>query len=334
MADFDMNQLSKELHRRGLEPDAMRQVHTIAPNDVWGADLMVPLGQIKGIESLNRGYVYVLLVEDIHSRFVWYRNLRTKDASEVLKAFSSIVEEALEMRGKRKELPGHLWTDQGTEFTNKMFKSYLSGLGINHYHSYGTHKVAHVERLIRTLRGMLFQELTVAQAHNWVDFIGPVVELYNNRKHRSIKTTPLKAYMGEPIIQEISTLERKHWDPKKTKALEVGQLVRIRRQKDLFEKDSTARWTMELFRIRAVQTHSHPITYLIEDLAKQPYLGAFYRHDIEPTEQSEEDGLVEKIVKRRRKKVAGVWQNQVLIKWMGWPEKFNSWEPETALHDV
>jgi len=332
MADFDLNQLSRELHRRGLEPDAMRQVITHAPDDVWGSDLMVPLGKIKGIERLNQGYIYILLVEDIHTRYVWSRNLRTKDASEVLKAFSSILEESMSMR---KGTPTHLWTDQGTEYTNKLFEAYLAGLGINHYHSYGEHKVSHVERLVRTLRGMLFQELSVSQSHNWVDFIDEVVELYNHRKHRTIDTTPLKAYSGgETPLQRANVLAPKHWDPKRTRTLTVGQLVRIRRKKDLFEKDSTARWTMELFKIRAVQTHSHPITYLLEDLAGSAYAGAFYRHDVEPTAQNEADGLVEKIVKRRRRKVAGVYVNEVLVKWMGWPAKFNSWEPETALQNI
>ena len=62
-----------------------------------------------------------LLVDAIHACYVWSRNLRTKDASKVtLKAFSSILEESMSMR---KGTLRHPWTDQSTEYTNKLFKA-------------------------------------------------------------------------------------------------------------------------------------------------------------------------------------------------------------------
>jgi len=113
---------------------------------------MDPLGYISSGSSvpgsLRAGFKYILVVEDIYSRFVWAVPLSTKSGPEVMKALQGIITEV-------KAKPRNLWTDEGKEFTNKRLQSWLEAENINSYHSYGEHKVSHVERVIRTLRGSL-----------------------------------------------------------------------------------------------------------------------------------------------------------------------------------
>lgn len=49
---------------------------------------------------------------------------------------------------KIKANPRNLWTGAGKEFVNKSLQSWLEDNTINSYHSYGQHKVAHVDRVI------------------------------------------------------------------------------------------------------------------------------------------------------------------------------------------
>jgi hypothetical protein len=55
--------------------------------------------------------------------------------------------------------------------------------------------------------------------------------------------------------------------------------------------------------------------------------GGFYEKELQKIEQKDEVFRIEKILDTKyinKKKF-------VLIKWLGWPEKFNSWEPASNL---
>jgi len=43
---FDLRQYAQELHHAARKPTKRRKVYTSGINDVWGADLMDPLGYV------------------------------------------------------------------------------------------------------------------------------------------------------------------------------------------------------------------------------------------------------------------------------------------------
>ena len=55
--------------------------------------------------------------------------------------------------------------------------------------------------------------------------------------------------------------------------------------------------------------------------------GSFYEKELQKIEQTEEIYRIEEIVKEKLVKKKKFF----LIKWLGWPEKFNSWEPAENL---
>ena len=81
------------------------------PNEIWSADL-IDMREF----SDNKNYNYLLNVIDIFSKYAWSIPLKTKTASEVTKAFESIL---------TKNHPRKLWIDQGSEFYNKTFDKLL-----------------------------------------------------------------------------------------------------------------------------------------------------------------------------------------------------------------
>ena len=83
---------------------------------------------------------------------------------------------------------------------------------------------------------------------------------------------------------------------------------------------------MEYFFIKTI-IPSNPPTYILKDLLDEDLAGSFYEKELQKVEQTEETFRIEKIIKTKtvnKKKF-------FLIKWLGWPDKFNSWEPEINL---
>ena len=62
----------------------------------------------------------------------------------------------------------------------------------------------------------------------------------------------------------------------------VGDRIRIKKYKNLFQKGYTPKWTKEIFVVDQVQ-QTNPITYKIKDLSDEPILGSFYTVELQKT---------------------------------------------------
>ena len=94
----------------------------------------------------------------------------------------------------------------------------------------------------------------------------------------------------------------------------VGDHIRITKKKTVFEKGFTPRWTEEVFTISKV-LYTDPITYKIKDYNDEEIQGTFYEKELQKTYQ--QVYRIEKIMRKRGDKS--------LVKWLGYPESFNSW---------
>jgi len=88
-----------------------------------------------------------------------------------------------------------------------------------------------------------------------------------------------------------------------------------------FRKGYLGRWSEEIFEIDE-RLPTVPVTYRPKDLADDATKGKFYESEIQKVVKSDEDYFdVEKILKTRRR--GG--RIEYLVKWLGYPSKFNSW---------
>lgn len=78
----------------------------------------------------------------------------------------------------------------------------------------------------------------------------------------------------------------------------VGDYVRLSKYRTVFEKGYTPNWTTELFRIKKVQYHTNPITYILEDYKNNKIEGCVYAEELQKAKHSDVF-LVEKIIRRR-----------------------------------
>ena len=120
----------------------------------------------------------ILTVIDVFSRYAWARTLKTKTGEEMVEAFQNIFQE-----GKSPHL---LQTDQGTEFENKKFQTFLRRWGVKHFSVKSPYKSGMVERFNRTLKTRMFRYFTHVGHYKWVNVLPDLVDSYNRSSHRSL----------------------------------------------------------------------------------------------------------------------------------------------------
>ena len=300
-------QLTKELLKPKRRRFRRRQVLASGGIDsIWTADLL----DIHQYARQNKGYKFILVVLDVFSRFAWARPLKNKSGKEVANALKDIIE----VDGRR---PKKLWTDEGTEFYNVDVSRVLNGIEL--YSTHNEPKAAIAERFIRTLREKMETNYILTQSTIWYDILPELLRKYNTSKHRTIKMTPEEASKPKNYYRVSACF--KHVKNKDPPSFSVGDKVRISIQKKLFDKGATANWSEEIFKVKKLRLDTNPIVYQLEDLAGEDVVGNFYKEQLQITNQ--EIYRVDRVLRKRG--------NEVLVKWSGYPDKFNSWMPSNSI---
>jgi ribosomal protein L19 len=109
----------------------------------------------------------------------------------------------------------------------------------------------------------------------------------------------------------------------------VGDYVRISFLKNTFSREYDQRWSGELFTIVGRYRSQGIPLYRLKDYSGEGVEGSFYTEELQKI-HPDEVLKVEKIVKKRTR--GG--KKQVLVKWLRWPDKYNSWEPEENVQSL
>ena len=173
--------VSAEFVNEVVADQGVRQLTAAAPNFTgrvtarkldhrWMADLMDYTAKASKTSP-----VYVLILQDVFSRFIWAQALKSK--AQVAAAFSRIVEET----GRKCE---ELSTDKGSEFMSAAFQTRLSNLGIRHRVKIGPQDLATLDRAIGTLRATLSRR--TAEGGPWWEELDAAVKSINNTEHSAL----------------------------------------------------------------------------------------------------------------------------------------------------
>lgn len=298
-------QVVKEIHRDARKNFRRRKTIVRGINDTIQADLIEMIPYSKE----NKNMKYILVVINIFSKMAYARALKTKTGVEVANAMKSILNEI--------EIPiQKLHLDNGKEFYNQHMKSLLDERGIHQYSTYTTMKAAIVERFNRTLKWMLWMEFSLSGSYKWINKLEDIIKKYNNTKHRTIKMRPVDVNKSNEMNLLNTVYNYKIHLPFKNKnKFRVGDSVRISKYKHIFEKNYTAKWTCEIFKVKKFLS-TDPVTYLLEDFNGDDIAGCFYEEEMQMV-KNPDVFLIEKIVRRKN--------NKVFVKWLGFDEKYNSW---------
>ena len=315
-------QLAKELLKPKLKRFPRRGVFSPAVNAIWGGDLM----DVHQYSRINKNYKFILVLIDVFSKYAWTRPLKNKSSSVVARAFADIFNTS-------KKSPQKLWTDRGTEFYNASVREIFKQYNVQLYSTFNEPKSMVAERFIRTLRQKIESNYILTHNPVWYDILPELVREYNNSYHRSISMTPEEATKPENYQKVYDSLYNrpnrktlKQLRKEQTPTFNIGDKVRISVNKKLFTKGSTANWSEEIFEISDILYAKKPLVYKIKDLTDEEIEGTFYKEQLQKTDQ--DIYRVDRILRKRRKANG---TQEVLVKWTGYGDKFNSWEPATDI---
>lgn len=283
---------------------------------------LIFMDQPKSMIKDNAGFKYVLIVQDIFSRKIWARALKTKQAKEVKEHLHDIFTEMEPFNDNARFV-----IDRGTEYLNNTVKELLRQFNIKITHPSDGH-ASHVERANLSLQRILFQKMTEQGSRKWIGFLSKAVEIMNNRHHRIIKMSPNEAdeIQSRDKVNEAMAIYRQkafNAEKKKTKKkrFNVNDLVRIQRAKTIFNRGYQPTFSNEVFKISEV-IDNLPITmYRITEWDGTAIEGNFYPEEL--TLVKGDIFKVEKIIKRGRHN--GI--RSAYVKWEGFADKYNSWIP-------
>ena len=92
----------------------------------------------------------------------------------------------------------------------------------------------------------------------------------------------------------------------------------------------TGYWTEEVFTITKRVLRRPPV-YKIADFDDEELKGTFYEQELQKVDKTESDFYrVEEILRSRMRNK----RKEYFVKWLGYPDKFNSWVPAESVKDI
>ncbi|MCP3662257.1 MAG: DDE-type integrase/transposase/recombinase [Gammaproteobacteria bacterium] len=283
----------------------------------------------------NDDYHFLLVVICLFSKYVWVRALRSKHGLVVAEALEDVFNSAKAMENHR--VCEMLQTDAGKEFYNQHMRQLLERYRVRHLSVNNPDvKAMVVERVNRTLRDRIYRYMTKKNTYSYLPVLEKLVDGYNRAWHSKIKMAPVDVTLEnwKDVYLNVYRPERVSSDAgggRKT-AFRVGDTVVIQKKKDLFEKGSSYNWTDEYFLVSKV-VRGNPNYYYIKDTLGEEFTGQkFYARDLQLVRPNLDTWMrIEKVLKRRR---VGRVDEEQLVKWLGWPSKFNSWVRAADMYAV
>lgn len=264
----------------------------------------------------------MLMIMDLYTRQAWSFPLKTKSGKEVSAIFRPFF---------RKHKTERLQTDEGKEFYNKDVQGVLKDYGIELFSIYSPTKAAHVERLNRTIKGMLEKFFTATNSKNWLDVIDDVMHVYNNRKHRSLGMAPNEV----PQRQQEAFENMYPFKPGQEKVnkikFSIGTRVRLSKRKGTFGRGYEANWSTEEFFVSGIQyMKDGMVMYKVKDAHDEEIKGSFYPEELQKVTRNEEIYQIDAILDERGRGK----DKEYLVAWQGYPKSFNSWVTASSVQDI
>ena len=245
----------------------------------------------------------------------WVYPLKENKCIRVLECFQDILK-------KCGEKPERLNSDRGSELICKKFGKFLKDQNIHHYLSYSIRKCPVIERFNLTLQNLIYRLMSKNNSNEWTKYIDQAMKIYLNRKHRTIKMTPLEAEKAEneKIVRRTYFERYIAAGSKKSKPkYKEGDSVRIWKERGTFHRGYNEDFSREHFIITKVLKNLPVPRYKLKDYSDEDITGSFFEDELVRYDPSEFYDI--KVIKKRKTK-RGV---EYLVNFIGYPESMNQW---------
>lgn len=280
---------------------------------------------VSSLSKNNDGITYLLVVIDIFSRYLWIQPLRNKTGTQVAKALDKVFSEG--------RICEKLRSDNGKEFVNNVVKEYLKSKNIYHFTTQNSPKANYAERIIKTVKGMLFKYFQKKRTYRYIDILSDIVTSYNLTPHKSLNYVAPENVTKE---NEANLWAYMYLKPSKVKRVRPflfkrNDIVRLSHTNMVFKRSYDEQFSKEVFKITKRFRVQNIPQYKIRDMKNYLIKGNFHEAELQKIEKDEDAlWLIEKVVRKRKRN----GQMQYLCKFEGFDDSFNQWIPEKDTIDV
>ncbi|MCG7874885.1 MAG: DDE-type integrase/transposase/recombinase [Candidatus Thiodiazotropha endolucinida] len=326
---YTVNRSVRRIFRRG-------RIVTRGIRDQYDLDL-VDMGRLS---KFNDNVKFLLTAIDAFSRVAMVKPLKNKTAQTVLDALKTMLSGNYRPRAIR--------SDMGSEFKNSKLSEFLEANNIKHFFAHPPLKAQIVERFNQSLKQLIYRYLHNRNTYRYIDRLEEIVRSYNTRPHRALgllspsevsksNEIPLwnEMYINRPYRKRkhraLKGSSRNKLRPVAQFSFKERDLVRVSFNRRSFERSFHQRFSEEVFRIRRRFLRENIPVYLLADLQGEIVQGYFYGPELQKVSLLDDQLFkVQKILKRR-----GKGRNrEVLVRFLGYPPKFDQWLPISAVESI
>ena len=294
-------------HKRYIRKFPRLKTQTGGIDKQWQLDLI----DMQSFSKSNRGFKHILVAVDVFSRYGFAVPVKSKKGEDIVKAFKIMLKE---------RQPAYVQTDKGKEFLNHTFQAFLKSRGIEFFTSENDDiKCSIAERFNGTLQGKMWRYFTHANTFSYCNVLQDLVKSYNDTPHKTLGVAPSEVNETNSEKLYYSMYERPRTSTV-VPALKPGDHVRILQTKKTFNRGYEPNWSEEIFVVASTQESG----YRLKDMKGEGIKGRFYPQEVQKISVSPSKRFsVEKILRTRTRGK----KKEALIKWKGYSDKFNTWEP-------
>lgn len=263
--------ISRDQVRKFIKSQAVAQIHkpinkkrdyipitSPAPNNIYQADLI----DLKKLSHFNSGYKYILTIIDIFSRRATAIPLKDKKDKSLVNAFKKMLDDF--------GTPNNLTTDNGSEFINKLVKELLMKEEVKQHFTFPEdHNILGVvERFNRTLKTMISKYMTAYDTKKYIPILNDLIYNYNHTIHRTLGIPPIDVKEDFVNLKAEAIKEKAIHE---FRELQIGDYVRRKINKKVFDKGYTPNFSKEIYRIVNINGYSFSIENTKGVILKKPY---------------------------------------------------------------
>jgi hypothetical protein len=269
----EVNQVLKPINR----PKIYNSIVANFPRDIFQMDIMI----YDRYEY--RHYKYILVIIDVYSRYMMAKPMTNRRNETILENVEDIFKDI--------GIPRTIQCDN--EFNTNNFNQFLKDNDIYVNYSDANLKIKNqiVERVNRTIALQLQKIRLTTGRNDWYNYIDDVIYNYNRTKHKTIKNKPIDIFNGKEYNQQ----NIMNFEP----SFIVGDKVRIKKEKKLFDKGDILTYSKEIYIIKEVKGKKYLLSddkyYKPEQIKKVGEVEFLEKPVVEPETKTEQKTLKNKL---------------------------------------
>jgi hypothetical protein len=198
----------------------------------------------------NRGYKFILIAVDIFTRVAFAEPIKDKTPLSVLTAFK-----------KFEVTPNAVYHDSGHEFKGVFLKYLNDNQIVDLKANIGDHNsLGIIDRFSRTLKTMIAKYMTAQNTAIYYDKVNDLIQAYNNTPHSALgDIAPYSVMNSIEYYRQVQmiNMEKLKFNQSINKTLshnmKVGDTVRIKLKKKLFQKGYEVNYSPQTYRIASIE---------------------------------------------------------------------------------